>query len=230
MESMTIYVIDTADLTAGQLEIITAALPAERRASAARFLHQSDRAESAASAYMAYFALCAGLTDKGLINAGSDLILGRVNDVVRLGEQIGWVAGKYGKPFENGVSTDSKMLHISLSHSGGLVAAAVSSAPVGVDIQRIPDIPLQRMIRIAKRFHPDERAMLENTPEAQMAEQFCRLWACKESVLKLCGRGLSLPLSSFCIENDTCMLDGRQIVLTAEPLCGAYLAAAQWKR
>jgi phosphopantetheinyl transferase len=159
-----------------------------------------------------------------------DRLLELNKTVSALAQKEGWKTGENGKPFEHGVITGNLKLYVSLSHSGGLAAVAVSSEPVGVDVQRKPEIPVDRLLRIASKFHPDERARLEALHENQLPDAFCRLWACKESVLKLCGRGLSLPLSSFCIgEDDACQLEGNPVRLTVDKLPGAYLSTAEWE-
>ena len=49
-----------------------------------------------------------------------------------------WPVDGRGKPFAAGVETPDGRRYVSLSHSGGLAAAAASDAPVGLDVQRLP--------------------------------------------------------------------------------------------
>lgn len=87
-----------------------------------------------------------------------------------------------GKPW----LPDHPALHISLSHSGGLVVCAAAAVPVGVDVE------LPRPLRpglAARWFHPDEQALLARDPAA-----FFDLWMAKEAVLKEIGCGLGAGL------------------------------------
>lgn len=82
--------------------------------------------------------------------------------------------------------------HFSLSHSGNLVVCAISSVPVGVDLE------LPRTLRsgiAARWFSPEEQALLTDIPSA-----FFDLWMAKEAVLKEIGCGLSGGLQTVSIQ------------------------------
>lgn len=70
--------------------------------------------------------------------------------------------------------------HFNLSHSGGWAVCAVSSVPVGVDLQEI------RPVRPAllRRLTPSERAQLAGKP----LDAFFDLWTLKEAAAKCTGR------------------------------------------
>ncbi len=78
-------------------------------------------------------------------------------------------------------------LEFSLSHSGDLVAAAVSDAPVGVDVESLAAFAARgwdgdRVMRIARRVcAPEELRGLKG------GEDFLRLWTKKESIFKRVG-------------------------------------------
>lgn len=117
---------------------------------------------------------------------------------------LDWTADAHGKPFPDGVVFPGRnsRCFISLSHSGEWAAAALSSSPVGLDIQTV-DKPPDQFCRTAKKiigkFHPGEQAYLLSLNETGLTAAFPKWWAMKESVLKLCGMGLSFPLRSFCV-------------------------------
>lgn len=70
----------------------------------------------------------------------------------------------------------------SLSHTDGAAAAAVSSQPVGVDIERIRTPRL----RVAGRFFPpDELEYMRERP----APRFWKLWTRREAIFKHGGSG-----------------------------------------
>ena len=73
-----------------------------------------------------------------------------------------------GKPVTDGA-------FFSISHSGSLVACAVSDCPVGLDIERIRPVPE----RLGRALQPWERTA-----------DFWRLWTRREAALKCRGDGL----------------------------------------
>ena len=83
--------------------------------------------------------------------------------------QVG--ADTSGKP----VFSDHSELHFSLSHTKGVVLAALSTAPVGADVERRREIPDVVRRRLFEREHGD-------------LELF-DLWTLRESWYKLTGRG-----------------------------------------
>ena len=86
----------------------------------------------------------------------------------------------------------SSGLHFNISHSGDLVALALSDKEVGCDVQEIrPYSP-----RVAKRNYCEkETEFIENSLDKD--ESFIRLWALKESVLKFDGSGIAGGLSNY---------------------------------
>jgi len=72
--------------------------------------------------------------------------------------------------------------HWSYTHGGGLVAAAVHPAPVGVDVERIHERRAEVMARVVRE---NERVHL---PEEAW---FPRAWTAKEAVLKATTLGIS---------------------------------------
>ena len=86
-------------------------------------------------------------------------------------------------------------IHFNLSHSGDWAVCAISSSPVGVDIQQCRSFKPN----IADRFfHPDEVQYLSALPPAERETAFYTLWTLKESYVKADGRGLRL-LRQFCV-------------------------------
>ncbi|MDO4796886.1 MAG: 4'-phosphopantetheinyl transferase superfamily protein [Coriobacteriales bacterium] len=96
--------------------------------------------------------------------------------------------GPHGKPYLK----NHPHLHFNVSHSGTMVACAVSSDPVGIDVEeRQPyDEGVARLC-----FTHEELEWLGRQDDADQA--FVRLWTRKESYLKLLGTGLSKPANSF---------------------------------
>ena len=96
----------------------------------------------------------------------------------------------------------------SLSHSGDHAVLALSSSEVGTDIEKIEDARLAVAERV---FTPEELSWMRE--DAQ--ERFYILWTLKESVSKLDGRGLSLPMESFSVlpltRGESLLLDGKRL-------------------
>jgi len=104
--------------------------------------------------------------------------------------------GKNGKPeladtFGNGT------VLFNMSDSDGLALYAFArELEIGVDIERIRDIP--EMEQIAERFFSlKENEILRSLPESKKKEAFFNCWTLKEAMIKAIGDGLSYPLDSF---------------------------------
>ncbi len=82
--------------------------------------------------------------------------------------------------------------HISLSHSGHLAMAAVSSRPVGADIEVITD----RGSRLTGRVCCAAEQEYICAGGSFNPQRFFAVWTAKEAVLKHSGRGLSGGLAS----------------------------------
>lgn len=118
----------------------------------------------------------------------STLLLDRALRKYGLNEKnMEYATNAYGKPY----FINTKELHFSISHSGDYAMVVMSDKEIGCDIQQIKDVDL----RIADRFFTaDEREYVKNT------DDFFRIWALKESLIKAVGKGLAMPLNSFTVE------------------------------
>ncbi|HJD24401.1 MAG TPA: 4'-phosphopantetheinyl transferase superfamily protein [Firmicutes bacterium] len=233
------------------------ALPPARREAAAR-RRGAAQAETVAASYLALYALLAPAEavpsgPHGPVWPAAEELLGARRAVARLAERAGWPVGPYGQPFPHGCPPAARTpgggrtdgipgvsaaggsearapaRYVSLSHSQGVAAAAACLVPVGLDLQGAVPQETERLLRIARKLHPAERERLAALPPAALPGAFRRLWAAKESVLKLCGRGLSLPLSAFAVREDgTGQLDGRTFRIAGWETKAGSLAAAVW--
>lgn len=80
-------------------------------------------------------------------------------------------------------------MHLSVSHSAGMVVIAWSDMPVGVDVQGI--VP---MGRIADRMlTPSEKVVMPDMTDRSLV----RVWTMKESYLKMIGVGVAKGLSGL---------------------------------
>ena len=150
-----------------------AAVTPERRAKADRFRFAKDRRLCLAAELL----LRHGLRETG------------AGDVPLIFEY-----GARGKPVlkESGI-------RFSVSHSGCWAVCALAEYDVGCDAEEIRPIDL----KLARRFHPDERAdILARPTEEERLELFYRYWTLKESFMKATGLGMALPLDEFRICRD----------------------------
>lgn len=118
-----------------------------------------------------------------------------------------WTPGADGKP---ALTPPWAWLQTSLSHSGDMVAVALSAGrPVGVDIQHL--VPGLDTAGLSARFFPPEEAayVAAGRDAAARADRFAHLWARKEAVVKAFG-GRLWP-------NLTMAVHARDIVSSAEP-------------
>lgn len=102
--------------------------------------------------------------------------------------EFSWLPGEHGKPE---LMPPWSGLHTSLSHSGDMIAAAVTtSRPVGVDIQQV--MPGLNAVGLSARFFaPDEaRYVAAGHGRRERASRFARLWVRKEAAVKSAGTRL----------------------------------------
>lgn len=106
-------------------------------------------------------------------------------------EKLHFGKNEFGKPLLD----DPPGYHFNVSHSGDWVVCVFADHLVGIDIERIKSIEYS----IAERFFaPTEFGDLMGKPGDQKLTYFYQLWTLKESYIKAVGRGLSIPLNSFC--------------------------------
>ena len=98
---------------------------------------------------------------------------------------------EHGKPFLR----DHPDIFFNMSHSGTRAVCAVSSRPVGADIQEIRRINLRAASKFLTPRELDEVALLPD--DESRTEELSRLWCIKESVGKCTGKGFSEGFTSF---------------------------------
>jgi 4'-phosphopantetheinyl transferase len=103
---------------------------------------------------------------------------------------------KFGKPFLKG----HHKISFNISHSGNYVLCAVDDKDIGIDIEKICDINYMELLK--KIFINEEIEFILNGTSEKRIKNFYKMWTLKESYIKADGRGLSIPLKSFCITID----------------------------
>lgn len=100
--------------------------------------------------------------------------------------------GDFGKPGLAGSA-----VHFNLSHCDHLTLLAVSTAPLGVDIeaQRRPRVEIDSLLDWV--CHPEEKRRLLSLGETERCTAFYRLWTQKEAYCKALGDGLQKSLTAI---------------------------------
>lgn len=110
--------------------------------------------------------------------------------------------GSRGKPYMEWEPpfADRPPLFYSVSHSRELWVMAVSSSPIGVDVEWKKERTYHR--EQALFFHPEEQDYLERHPW-----ELSRIWSAKESCVKLLGTGVLADTAAFTVIRDDRMAD-----------------------
>ncbi|HEY4330847.1 MAG TPA: 4'-phosphopantetheinyl transferase superfamily protein [Phycisphaerae bacterium] len=109
--------------------------------------------------------------------------------------------GPAGKP-----QLENRGIHFNLSHSGDWALVAISSQPVGIDLEEIRTLDFEATARSI--FAPEALLALARAPAHQKAETFFQLWVQNEARHKAFGLGIA---SQHCPEipvYDLNLLDG----------------------
>lgn len=114
-------------------------------------------------------------------------------------------------------------MYISLSHSGMLAGAVLSTAPCGLDIEQPRDMPHKRMLALSERFFSENDAETVRTA-GSITEAFYRVWTCREAFMKLTGSGFSLPRGSFCIDGNAAVSNGKLYPVRTYKKGGYYIS------
>nr|WP_214749430.1 4'-phosphopantetheinyl transferase superfamily protein [Exiguobacterium sp. s189] len=105
-------------------------------------------------------------------------------------EELDFAKTEFGKPY---LVNDLKT-HFNLSHSGDFVVVCIDETNVGVDIERIDNLPVEGIVDM---FSQNEIDFIKSDGSTFDLERFFRVWTLKESFLKYMGKGLSLDLKTI---------------------------------
>lgn len=92
-----------------------------------------------------------------------------------------------GKPHLAG--SVSHPVQFNVSHSNGWGLTAVSTGPVGVDLEPVRVVDIAGGL-VDRFFAVEERESFRALPEGKKGTGFLRGWTCKEAVLKAVGTGM----------------------------------------
>ena len=87
---------------------------------------------------------------------------------------------------------EGDLFFISITHSHGFVACAVSDSPVGIDAEKLRYFSEG----VARRmFNENEHSFIESSDDK--TRSFYMIWTLKESYLKAIGTGISFPMKNL---------------------------------
>ena len=128
---------------------------------------------------------------------------------------------EYNKPIFSNLD-----LKFNISHSGNLVLCAISEVfDIGVDVELMNDLKIENF--------RDQMTVYEWRKVIQVSSRktaFYEYWTQKEAVVKAHGKGLSIPLKSFEILNDTVTLDNDNFYTKKIELDAQYKIALAYKK
>lgn len=164
------------DLPAIGIQKLAQTLSTDERARAKRFRFEQHRKRFIAS--------------QGILRA----ILGCCLNVEPL--RLQFCYGEHGKPWLAD-TVGNGTIHFNLSRSEGLALYGFArNHEVGVDIERIRDIPEMEEI-VEQFFSPREHAVFRSLPRSKKRHAFFTCWTHKEAFMKAVGEGLFYPLNRF---------------------------------
>ena len=105
-------------------------------------------------------------------------------------KEIAFLNNAFGKPY-----LPNDPFYFNVSHSGNWVVGAISTVPIGIDIEKIK----QSDLGIARRFftYNEYQAICHRSDETLRNQSFYLYWSGKESYIKMIGKGLTIPLDAF---------------------------------
>jgi len=174
---MKIYATKIFDISKEKLEELSLLITRERKLRIERFIYREDKIRTLIGEILARTVIAKEL---GIIN-----------------KHIIFDKNQYGKPYLK----SHPEINFNISHSGNLVACVIDNKPVGIDVEQVKHIEYEG---IAESFFSARE--LENIYKKDLCRQigeFYRIWTLKESYVKCCGQGLSIPLKSFSISIDS---------------------------
>ncbi|MBO7580633.1 MAG: 4'-phosphopantetheinyl transferase superfamily protein [Bacteroidaceae bacterium] len=190
-------------ISSEELERALASLPEWRREKALRFKHRQGRIECAFS----YLLLCQAL-----------------REVYGITEHPSFLIGEHGKPelkFNDNVNdnlnlkpqtSNLKPICFNISHCKSALAVALSTSPVGIDVECIGRYSESLARHV---LNDNEFAEVSQSPNPQIP--FTRLWTQKEAVVKLTGRGIDDDLPNLLLKYNNVSLH------TEEHLAQGYI-------
>lgn len=172
---MEIYAMKISDISEKRLNKLNSLIDLEKKYKIEKFINKKDRIRT--------------LMGEIIIRT---VIIERLNID---NTYIKFSKNKYGKP----CLSEWQNFNFNISHSGDCVVCAIDNKSIGIDVEEIRQF--ENYKKIAKNFFAsNELDYIFKQDLKSNIERFYEIWTLKESYIKCCGLGLSIPLNSFTIE------------------------------
>ncbi len=166
-EPYALYVDDNLQRFSPQeIESLISGFPRQRRERLLGYRNHEARRQGA----LAYLLLCKALRERYSLEAPD------------------FAFNEHGKPY----LPNHPDIHFNLSHCRNAVACALSSEPVGIDIE---SIRTAKEALVRHTMNDEEARTILSAPQPNL--QFTILWTRKEALLKLRGTGIATDLRSI---------------------------------
>lgn len=173
---MEIYAVKISDISEEKLNELCLLIDSEKKCKIEKFVNKKDKIRTV---------------------VGEVLIRTIIVENLKISNKyIRFNKNQYGKPYLK----EYPNFNFNISHSGDYVLCAIDDKPIGVDVEEVKPIECEE---IAKNFFTaKEFDYIVNQDSKFQLDRFYEIWTLKESYIKCCGQGLSMPLKSFSIEVD----------------------------
>ena len=173
---MRIYVTKILDISDEVIGKLCLSIDSEKRGKVEKLVNKKDKIRT--------------LIGEILIRTEIVKEIGIRNEYIKFGKN------QYGKPYVKGHPN----FNFNISHSGDFVLCAIDDKPIGIDVEEVKAFEYQD---IAKSFFTTSEFnyIIKKDSESHLSK-FYKIWTLKESYVKCCGQGLSIPLKSFSVHID----------------------------
>jgi 4'-phosphopantetheinyl transferase len=173
---MKIYAVKIIDISEQQIDKLLLLINSDKRNKIKSFINKKDKIRSL---------------------LGEILIRTIIEEELHIGSKyITFEKNEYGKPYIR----EYPKFNFNISHSGDFVVCAIDDELVGIDIEEVKHIECEEIARNFFTTTEFDYIVKENL-DIQLSK-FYEIWTLKESYIKCCGQGLSIPLKSFSIDID----------------------------
>ncbi|GLC31301.1 4'-phosphopantetheinyl transferase family protein [Clostridium omnivorum] len=170
---MEIYAVKIMDISEEFIEKISFFISEDKRFKINRFINRQDKIRTLIGDVLVRF------TAMEKLKINNDSITFNKND--------------YGKPFLK----DYPKFKFNISHSGDFLVCAFDDTEIGIDIEQINQIDYREIAN--SFFSESEVDYILDKDSNDALSRFYDIWTLKESYVKCCGLGVTMPLESFSI-------------------------------
>lgn len=169
---MEIYAVKVLDISVKVFDKLCLSIDEEKKERIQKFVNKQDKIRALIADILVRFVIMRKL---------------QINN-----KTISFKRNDYGKPYIKGYQN----FNFNISHSEDFVVCAIDEKPVGIDIEKINKIKYEEICE--GFFSICENDYIKKSLDNRLS-RFYEIWTLKESFIKLCGKGLSIPLRLFSI-------------------------------